>query len=49
MLHKSSVRLNISKDSVFYGDSQCDEDCAKNYGLNFVKIVQNTYEQYAKN
>ena len=39
MLHKSAIRLNISKDSVFYGDSECDEECAKNYGLNFVRMV----------
>ena len=38
MLEKSSLRLSISKDSLFYGDSDCDEKCAKNYGLKFFRM-----------
>ncbi len=38
MLEKSSKRINISKKSIFYGDSECDEICANNFGLNFKKM-----------
>jgi HAD superfamily hydrolase (TIGR01662 family) len=38
MLEKASNRISISKTSTFYGDSDCDEECAKNYGLKFIKM-----------
>ena len=38
MLEKANKRIEISKNSLFYGDSDCDEDCAKNFGLKFIKM-----------
>ena len=38
MLEKAGNRISISKNSTFYGDSDCDEECAKNYGLKFIKM-----------
>ena len=38
MLEKASKRISISEESTFYGDSDCDERCAKNYGLKFIKM-----------
>jgi HAD superfamily hydrolase (TIGR01662 family) len=38
MLEKASNRISISKKSTFYGDSDCDEECAKKYGLKFIKM-----------
>jgi HAD superfamily hydrolase (TIGR01662 family) len=38
MLEKANHRISISKDSTFYGDSDCDEECAKSYGLKFTKM-----------
>jgi HAD superfamily hydrolase (TIGR01662 family) len=38
MLSKASKKIQISKNSIFYGDSKCDEECAKNFGLKFTKM-----------
>jgi HAD superfamily hydrolase (TIGR01662 family) len=38
MLEKASKRISISENSIFYGDSDCDEECAKNFGLQFIKM-----------
>jgi len=38
MLDKASKRIQISPLSIFYGDSDCDEECANNFGLFFFRI-----------
>ncbi len=38
MLKKSLHRINIDQSSMFFGDSECDELCAEEFGLNFCKI-----------
>ena len=38
MLEKASKKISISEKSTFYGDSDCDEECAKSFGLKFIKM-----------
>lgn len=38
MLLRASKRITISEDSMFYGDSDCDEECAKNFGIKFTRM-----------
>lgn len=38
MLEKAAKRISICKSSTFYGDNDCDEECAKSFGLQFIKM-----------